>query len=656
MRILLDQYPAQDAPAEARNLARLGLPEPDGFGRANGVLNPLGQGPARGWLLLLRRHLLALDLDALHAVTLDDGLGRVLVLYNLVVAREPACVTPGATADPDAVYLVELADSRWRVHNPYYSVPANKQYNVRAPGWGGAYYDDSRNAGSDWTWSTLAGDLWGLMSTQLGTFPGLPVTPDGTPEGWAFPGVPAWPALCRVLHRIGCAVACDLTRPTSQYSVVQVGATDAAATAALALASGRKILDREYLPQVRGRVPYGVRVYFHRQNEHYGTEETTQKTSSQWQTASVYSVDVAGPDAADAEPGVYHPVWDDLPALYDYAGSVTNAAACSTRATERANDFYRMLRATGGGRLHQAYSGLLRLSASSVLRGVAWRQDPLGLGGGDPGGMITEVVRHPFRTLEADDVGGWRETPDSASDRPPDFRPTAPVYPHLLQVIELAGSSPDGSGRYDATVERFKPSDLSFADRESVYALDLAGASSLTSGDKYLGRLVGYSNSRPVYAFRSPPSVTPAAFSGAWLQNISNQSVGSASGTNLTWDTDVYDTDSYHDPMSHADRITVPANGYYLFSATVYWDPNATANRRLRILDSSGNPVVSSEILAPGAGFGEGCSQNVSCVRQAAANAWFVVEVYQDSGSTLDALCGQTIHPSEFSCTKLGSA
>lgn len=28
------------------------------------------------------------------------------------------------------MYLVELADSRWRVHNPHFSVPINKLYNV----------------------------------------------------------------------------------------------------------------------------------------------------------------------------------------------------------------------------------------------------------------------------------------------------------------------------------------------------------------------------------------------------------------------------------------------------------------------------------------------------------------------------------------------
>lgn len=510
MEILIDDaYTCLDAVATAQNLARIGFPAPHDFGLANSMTVPVGPHPGRGLFLMMREDLDQIDADALHDVTFDDGINPSLTFHDLVyvVGR---CLTPSAPEDPKAVFLVEFADARWRVHNPTFSIPINKQYNVRAPGFKPSssrdYYDDSRNAGTDWTWQTMVTDIWSLMA-PLGTAPTLPITPDGAPEGWIFPGTSAWLALNQVLCRIGCAAKIDLTPSTPAWTIIQVGATDTDMDAAQEklIAKGLKIFDEEFQEGVRGRVPYGVRVFFHRQEEHYGNEQTTPKTSTQWSTSAVYKVDIVGPNATAAEAGTYHPIWDDLPALYDASGSLSNGSALNTRAQARSDDFFRMLRGNGGSRQHRIYSGLHPLFPGPSIKAVVWRQDLAGIRANKPGGIVTEIVRHPFRFIKGmSPQGQWVEDDaGSLSIQPPAFGPAYPNYPVHFQKIRITTATPDGSGRFTAFVQQYNPVTRAWADKEACYAVEQNSVTPLTTNKRYDGRLSGYDTTLPVYTIDS---------------------------------------------------------------------------------------------------------------------------------------------------------
>lgn len=352
-------------------------------------LQQLGEQPGRGLVHLTRAKLAALDLDALHALTWGDPEGRAQTLHNLVVCREPECLSPGVVDDPDALYAVELADSRWLLRNPHYSAPVNAHYNVRQPAGGsGTYYAESLNAGVPWTWAGLAEDLWGLMAAQLGAWPGLPagVAPTTSPEGFSYVGASAWEALCGVLARVGCAAALDLTAETDQGFIVLVGEAGPAADATLAEAESRwrKLHDGEFLGIVRGKIPYGVRVFFFRRDLAAGAPV--------WVPNWATYVDVVGPDSDRAEPGVYHPIRADLPALFDATGTLTNAADLTARANEIADDFFRGLRDGGGERLLKTYTGVLAIGPGATVKAVAHRLDA-------QGGVVTDVVRHPLAAL-----------------------------------------------------------------------------------------------------------------------------------------------------------------------------------------------------------------------------------------------------------------
>jgi hypothetical protein len=480
VQITLGGRPCMDAIEETRNLSRLGYPLPPHFDRANSLHNPLGEHPARGWFLMLRQDLSAINLNALLTLVMQDALGNPpLVVKNLVVCREPACLTPSVNAnDPLACFMVEVADSRYRCHNPYYSLPINAQYNVRAPGWGGAYYAATLDGGSPWTWSGMIGDIWGRLSNQLGDYPGLPAgfSPDGVPERYRFVGVSAWRALCQVLAKLGLAVSWQAAKGT--YAIVQLGAADAAAASVLTAAQPRLLFDRIYPSVVRGRVPASVTVNFHRVQEHYGSEPATEQDATQFVTSNVYNVTVNAPAgaAAGAESGSSHPLWDDLPAIYDPAGNLLNAAALSTRAGNRAAAYYASIQGSGGGRRQKVYAGLVNLSPGATLRGVSWRQDLARLGSPDQdgGGLLTEVATMPTMQVRVGDSGQFEEAfADSSALHPPDLRVKEPVWPDLLQIVRLTDSTAEANGFYSAYLQRWNADTGQLEDCEQIWVLDL---------------------------------------------------------------------------------------------------------------------------------------------------------------------------------------
>lgn len=496
----------EDARQEAENLAELGYPVPAEFERAGVFMLPVGPAPAHGWLLMLKENVDQLNLNGLHSLVMTDTAGRRVELHRLVVTSVENLT--GGTS-PTACYMLEVADARWLCRNPRFTVSINKQYNVRAPGYtkhttaANRYYASSLNAGALWTWSTLIGDVWATMVGQLDAFPGLPITPHGAPEGWKFPGVSAYDALTRLLFRIGCAIKADLTQQSGQFSIVQIGASDATVDSRIdgLVAQDMRIYDR--VPAsfpVRGKLPAGVRVFFHRINRDYGSEETTSRETAQFSTAQVHSVDITSStlSAADVQGNTYHPVWDDLSAEFDVAGAIQNASDVNARAQERTADYYRMwgLWETDW---FKAFRGLHDIMPGSSLSGVAWRHSGDALGDG----WITEITRHPWPLVDVRDNATWKPLDVHALGiQPPIIGPQYPIYPHLLQIVEIA-SSTLSSGRFDATVEQLDPDTLTHSDKEECYAVDLGGATTLTVGQRYHGRLSGFVNGKPIYQIRA---------------------------------------------------------------------------------------------------------------------------------------------------------
>lgn len=589
---LFDTYRLADAVEEARNLAQLRYPLPAKWGSVNSVLNPLGPAPARGFLLIRRKDLDLIDQNTTHTLEWEDGEGHTRTHRNLYFVKSQ-CITPGDPGDENGVHLMEVADYRHLLADPALGVACNKQYNVRAPAWSqnateaNRYYADTLNSGSLWTWQTLVTDLWNLMP-GLGSLSTLPWTPDGTPEGWKFPGVNAWEALTEVLVRIGCAVKWDDTASSNAYSIVRVGATDSTTSTAIDQLFRDSLLlhDDEWVEGAKARIPGKVRVYFHVQYLDYGAEQTTQRTTAQWSTAAVHQETITGSDA-NADSNIIHGIWDDLPALANADGTISNSSALATRAQERADDFYRMISSDGGGRLRKTYHGIVNaVTPGSTIKGVIYRQDMLGLCDEQPGGLVTEVYRHPYLFLTVDQATGqFTAVPyqSSSHNRPPAFGPGYPNYPHLLQVVELTTSVADVNGLFTATVQQYDPVARTFSDKEACYVRDANRGTQLTSGRRYHGRLSGHdpAGGAPIYTISttspgfwaqittvSAPAGLPPAFgftqltqalSGIWSSGtIAGAVADSTLGVSLgTGDTTVHPGSQKGFPTSGSFAITI---------------------------------------------------------------------------------------------------
>lgn len=353
---------------------------------ANGIFISGGRWPVRAYLLVQRQYLNALLAQGTDPANpyaplyrtdfqlyLEDFRNAQLVLKNLALAHA-RCVSRGIAADPKAVYLLELTDARGVVQSPVASWPLVRQYNVLAPAYPGQYYSASQNSGTPWTWGTLLADIWNSM-TPLGAFPGLPSTPSGTPTNLIFLGVPAWPALCNQLDRLGLTVGVDLTQ-SAPYSIVQRGATDAAFTNLTAQFAGAIEEDYEWISAGSARVPGSVTVFFHRQNQYYGTEETLRLDGLQWSSTPLYSVNVTAP-ARFASSAGSHVLWDDFVVRFDTDGNplAADVATATTIAQERVSQYYDRVYWDTLGSLKRIYTGLVPFAAGSQVAGVRFYMD-----------------------------------------------------------------------------------------------------------------------------------------------------------------------------------------------------------------------------------------------------------------------------------------
>lgn len=198
------------------------IPTDQWWGRANAFTIEPGRNPGRGWLLLRKSDLTALDLTVDHDLTFSGAdRDHVLTLSKITLLRR-TCVIPGAEADPAAVYLCEVVDRRHQLaRKPF--LPSHhgyRAYNVKDSE-GEEYLEDT--AGEDgvaWTWQEIIDDLAIILDEDPAQF-ALPATPDGDPENFIFHDCGPWEALNRVLDRLAFAAVYDPVADT--FSVARLG-------------------------------------------------------------------------------------------------------------------------------------------------------------------------------------------------------------------------------------------------------------------------------------------------------------------------------------------------------------------------------------------------------------------------------------------------
>jgi hypothetical protein len=463
------------------------------YGQPNKFMTAMGAWPGRGWVLMTREDINNLDRESPQDLifTVED---LTITIKDLIYVRA-TCIVPSALGDPRSVYLVDLRDARHLAQNDKFANYVNKHYNVRAPAGGSStYYQDSLNPDVEpWDWQSMLDDLWMAINVPLlaASSPQLPFTPQGTPENFRFPGVSAWQAYNEVLYRLGCAFVLD-HRTSQSGAIVQIGAANADYEQAQTTYFPERNLDYDPIESDIGKIPASVNVAFHKIAQDYGTESTT-GAGNQWSMDQVYIKNAPNPDAAGTSSyaGSSALIWDDLPAVINALdGTIVNQADLDARATERANDYYRML--TASTLFHQRFAGIIDdpgFQPNSLVTGMAWY---------DVGkGYFTELVRKP-PPLRPDEDGDWQDMTDQANEwlKAPDLgRATTPNYPDYDQVVRINDTTQEANV-YDAVVETYNPATLVPLTRETCWVYLLNGAS-VDPGSETLARINGSHLSTP---------------------------------------------------------------------------------------------------------------------------------------------------------------
>ncbi|HUT88733.1 MAG TPA: hypothetical protein VMY37_04510 [Thermoguttaceae bacterium] len=497
------RYTCRDPALLYREAMRHGLAVDHWYGRANTYRCPRGKEPGRAWLLLSRRDVLGnrekavdtgLDLTVAYALEFTYGT-TTLLIDDLYIRDVRSLYADALDTSNETTMLVELVDKRAILQlstiNSQYNVfcpdppadaDASADLSDNAPGSGSAagfYYAASLNAGVMWTWQTMLDNVWAnLPAAVAGGAPVLPYTPNDYPRGFRWIGVSAWDVYHAVLDRLDCVLVLNPVAGT--FSIVRRNAAQN-----LAPLDGDPDLQAAHSPQqgVAG-YPETIRVFFPRREEHHGSEKEIQRTAGNYRDNQAYSKDVAT-GLTGAVAGTVLPVWDDMPAVYTFAGAHLNATHCDARAAEVAANTSARLQHCEEPR-RRLYSGLKSVVlCGSEIAEIRW--------GDAGGGMLTEY-RGMGLAREGECAGGNGEIARELLLPPDVVRRGWPDYPRLTQALEITNSTPV-NGVYEAKLLRLDPEqDLAdtpeYTNDVDVFAVEI-DFGSLSDDARYLGRLIG---------------------------------------------------------------------------------------------------------------------------------------------------------------------
>jgi len=154
--------------------------------------------------------------------------------------------------------------------------------------------------------------------------------------------------------------------------------------------------------------------------------------------------------------------------------------------------------------------------------------------------------------------------------------------------------------------------------------------------------------------------VAPAAagFVGCSLYNSSSYTITNSTNTNLTFNTELFDTDGFHSTSTNTDRITIPTGkgGKYLITYAVAYDANASGERSTRLMKNGSTTDNNNRVWS---GFGSSAGLTtmvVARVVEAVATDYFTIRVFQSSGGDRTIYSGSGFEGwTHFDATYLGA-
>lgn len=127
-------------------------------------------------------------------------------------------------------------------------------------------------------------------------------------------------------------------------------------------------------------------------------------------------------------------------------------------------------------------------------------------------------------------------------------------------------------------------------------------------------------------------SLDKLTFSGARVRSTSPQVIPNTTYTTLTFGTEEYDTNSYHDTGSNPERLTVPSDGYYTIGTIIGFATWAGTSRMIVLLKKNG--LTLHELFDVYVNSTSEPSITLSVDVKAFANDYFELQVFQDTAAS----------------------
>ena len=130
------------------------------------------------------------------------------------------------------------------------------------------------------------------------------------------------------------------------------------------------------------------------------------------------------------------------------------------------------------------------------------------------------------------------------------------------------------------------------------------------------------------------------AFSGARARKSSAQSIASATWTEITFDTEDYDTASYHNNSTNTSRFVAPTTGYYSINANTIGNNTGTNTARyMNIQKNSTDSIALDYSTNSNTIIGQGLATYFYLT----AGDYVNIRYYQNSGSNQDVYSDATV-------------
>jgi hypothetical protein len=181
-----------------------------------------------------------------------------------------------------------------------------------------------------------------------------------------------------------------------------------------------------------------------------------------------------------------------------------------------------------------------------------------------------------------------------------------------------------------------------WVNRDAIF-VKVPNSETLATGTRYRGsRQWLLPNDSLLYA---PVVNAGATFSGARVKNSGAQSINSGSLTDVTFDSEDYDSDGYHSTSSATHKLIVPADGYYRVGFAGSWTSLGAPYDCQSYIYTNGSTINVFDV-APAAT--QGSTHNLETELHMSAGDYFSIKVAQQSG------LGKNLSANGFWVSKIG--